>query len=109
MQATIQDLLAYASRNATIQRDLYGDPRFPGPDDHHYWQADKGTRDRQRRYVFRRWPARCRGSEPLIPGSCFGTRLQITANGEIDYTPGQYAGVELWQAVADYMEKTNQL
>ena len=109
MQATIQDLLTYASRNATIQRDLYGDPRFPGPDDHRYWQADKGKRDRQRRAVLRNWPGRCRSNEPLISGSYYGMRLQITANGEIDYTPGQYAGVELWQAVADYMEKTNKL
>ena len=105
--ATIQDLLTYASRNATIQRDLYGDPRYPGPDDARFWRADKSKRDRQRRYVFNTWPGRCRSSEPLIPGRYFGTRLEITPAGGIDYTPGQYAGLELWLAVADYFERTN--
>lgn len=105
--ATIQDLLAYASRNATISRDLYGDPRYPGPEDHRFWQADKSKRDRQRRYVFRTWPGRCRSDEPLIPGNYYGTRLVISQDGDIDYTAGQYAGLELWQAVADYLAKTN--
>ena len=106
---TIQDLLTYASRNATISRDLYGDPRCPGPDDHRYWQADKSKRDRQRRHVFRTWPGRCRSQEELIPGNYYGTRLVISPVGEINYTAGQYAGLELWLAVADYFEKTNAL
>ena len=106
---TIQDLLAYASRHATITRNLYGDTRYPGPDDHRFWQADKNKRDRQRRYVFRTWPGRCRSAEELIPGNYYGTRLVISQDGEIDYTAGQYAGLELWQAVADYFAKTNDL
>ena len=107
--ATVQDLLAYASRHATIRRDLYGNPRFPGPEDHRLWQADKSKRDRQRRYVFRTWPGRCCSDEELIPGNYYGTRLVITPEGEIDYTACQYAGLELWQAVADYFAKTNSL
>ena len=106
---TIQDLLAYASRHATITRGLYGDPRYPAPGDHNFLQADKNKRDRQRRYVFRTWPGRCRSAEKLIPGNYYGTRLVISQDGEIDYTAGQYAGLELWQAVADYFAKTNDL
>jgi hypothetical protein len=107
--ATIQDLLTYASKHATIQRDLYGDPRYATAEDVKFWRRDKSKRDRQRRSVFRTWSARCRGNETLIPGSYWGTRLQITASGDIDYTPGQYAGLELWLAVADYFERTNAL
>jgi hypothetical protein len=105
--ATIQDLLAYASKHATINRDLYGDPCYARVADVRLWRRDRSKRDRQRLNVFRTWPGRCRSSEPLVPGSYWGTRLQITASGEIDYTAGQYAGVELWLAVADYFERTN--
>ena len=104
---TIQDLLAFASKHATISRDLYGDPRYARLEEIRAWQTDKRKRDRQRLRVLKAWPGRCRSAEPLVPGHYFGTRLEITPSGEIDYTAGQYAGLELWLAVADYFERTN--
>jgi hypothetical protein len=41
----------------------------------------------------------------LIPGS-YG-RLSIAADGEIDYTIGQYAPREIYGALLSYLEATN--
>jgi hypothetical protein len=107
--ATIQDLLAYASRHATIRQQDYFDPRYARADEVRAWRNDKNKRDRQRLAVLRSWPGRCRSTEPLVPGTYWGTRLEVTASGEIDFTACQYPGLEVWLAVADYFQRTKAL
>lgn len=94
---TIQDLLAYGSKHASISGSNYAGCSQA-------WNRDRARRDSQRRRVFRRWAVRVRGSEPLVAGR-YG-RLTITAAG-IDYVPGHYAAMELWAAIDAYLEATN--
>ena len=107
MAHTIQDLLRYAKAQARIERIDYFDPRCPRQDEIKAWQRDCRLRDAARRDVFRQWPGRVKSDEALIPGSYYGTRLVITAD-DIDYTIGQYAPREIWQAVSDYFRQTNE-
>ncbi len=107
--ATVQDLLAYASRHATIRQQDYFDPRYARADEVRAWRNDKSKRNRQRLAVLRSWPGRCSSAEPLVPGTYWGTRLEVTASGEIDFTACQYPALELWLAVADYFERTKAL
>ena len=107
--ATVQDLLAYASKHATISQTDYFHPRYARPDEVRAWRNDKSKRNRQRLAVLRNWPGRCASAEPLVPGNYWGTRLQISASGAIDFTACQFPGLELWLAVADYFSKTNDL
>lgn len=48
------------------------------------------------------------GTEELIDGNYFNGRLVIK-NNKIDYTPGQYAPTEIYWAVLDYLNKTNEV
>jgi hypothetical protein len=108
MAKTIQDLLRFAQKQARIDQIDYFDPRCPRPDEIKAWRHDCYLRSAARRDLFRQWPGRVRSQEPLIPGRYYGTRLVISPD-DIDYTVGQYAPREIWQAVADYLRQTNDL
>lgn len=109
MILTISDLLAYASQQARIQAIDYFHPRYARADEVRAWRNDRGHRDRDRRRVLRTFPGRVRSNAPLIPGS-YGSarRLEITAD-VIDYTACQYAAREIWPAVFDYFQQTNEI
>lgn len=105
MVLTLNDLIAYATQQARIQQIDYFDPRYARPDEVSAWRADCRHRSNDRRNVFRGWPARLnKGTEQLVPGK-YG-RLTITET-DIDFTPCQYAPLEVWCAVALYLHSTN--
>jgi hypothetical protein len=109
MALTVSDLLAYASQQARIEAVDYFHPRYPRPDEVSAWRRDRGSRDRDRRRVFRSFPGRIRSDAPLIPGSYGGARrLEITAD-VIEYTACQSSAQEIWPAVFDYFHQTNAL
>jgi hypothetical protein len=105
---TISDLLAYASQQARIEAIDYFDPRYPRPDEVRAWRNDRGHRDRDRRRVFRTFPGRIRSDALLIPGSYGGARRLEISTDAIDYTACQYAAREIWPAVFDYFQQTNE-
>lgn len=105
---TLTELVRFATEQARIERINYFDPRYARPDEVAAWRGDCQRRSLARRAVFRTWPARLRsGTEPLVPGA-YGVsgRLRINETGAIDYVPGQYAALEIWQAVGDYLART---
>ncbi len=104
---TIADLMRYAREQARIEAKDYFDPRYARADEVQAWHSDRSRRDSARRQILQRYPGRLRSAEPLQPGR-YGPsgRLQITANA-IDYTSGQYAPVEIYGAVLDYLDRTN--
>jgi hypothetical protein len=107
MAPTISDLLTFAAEQARIERIDYFDPRSARADEIRAWRTDCARRSRYRRAVVRDWAGRLyEKSKPLQPGSYYGTRLVITES-EIDYTVGQYAPLEIWQAVYDYLSQTD--
>lgn len=109
MTLTVSDLLAYASQQARIEAIDYFHPQHARTDEVRAWRNDRGHRDRDRRRVFRTFPGRIRSDAPLIPGSYGGARrLEITAD-VIDYTACQYAAREIWPAVFDYFQQTNEV
>jgi hypothetical protein len=105
--ASLASLLAFCKSQARIESCDYFDPRFARPDEVAAWQSDKSRRDRQRKACFRLFPGRLRSaaSEPLIPGS-YG-RLSISEDGSPSYVVGQYAPLEIFHALAAYLEATN--
>jgi hypothetical protein len=105
--ATLSDLLAFCKAQARISASDYFDPRFARPDEVAAWQSDKSRRDRQRKACFRLFPGRLRSaaSEPLVPGT-YG-RLSISEDGSPSYVVRQYAPVEIFHALSDYLEATN--
>ena len=109
MAATLTDLLRYCKAQAIIEATNYFDPH--GRDDFNRdgrtaWRQDARERDRQRLRCHRDFPARLRkGTEPLVPGT-YG-RLTIDANGKCDYTVGQYAALEIYDALYNYLKETN--
>ena len=108
MTLTISDLLAYASRQARIEAADYFHPQYARRDEVRAWRNDRGHRDRDRRRVFRTFPGRIRSNAALIHGT-YGDarRLEISPEG-IDYTACQYAAREIWPAVLDYFQQTNE-
>lgn len=106
MTLTTQDLIRFAESEARISRIDYFDPRYPRQDEIRAWRQDCARRSHQRSRLYAKYPARAKGAAPLIPGRYYGTRLIIT-DDSIDYIPGQYAAVEIWQAVTDYFCQTN--
>lgn len=106
MILTVSDLLAFAASEARIERIDYFDPHYPRAEEVRAWQTDCRRRSAQRLRVMRRFPARTRSEETLVPGRYYGTRLIITDTA-INYIPGQYAPVEVWRAVEDYFAQTN--
>jgi hypothetical protein len=106
---TIADLMQYAREQARIEACNYFHPRYARAEEVAAWRRDRSRRDSARRQILRKYPGRLRSGEPLQPGR-YGPsgRLQITANA-IDYTPGQYAPVEIYGAVLGYLGRTNAL
>ena len=109
---TAADLMAFAKRQARIEAQDYFDPRdrrFIKPESVAAWRQDCHLRDRAKARIRRDWPGRLKSAEALIPGS-YGIqgRLEITAT-EIDYTAGQYAPREIYGAVYDYFQATNNI
>jgi hypothetical protein len=96
---TISDLRSYVRSQA--RRDF----RDYGADGRDYWRQDGNTMRRQRERVMRRYPARIRSDEPLIPGR-YG-RLTIKDDGTPEYIPGMYAPTEIWFWVLEYLDRTN--
>lgn len=104
----VSDLLEYASNQARIESCDYFDARYARPEEIRSWRNDRGHRDRDRRRVFKAYAGRIASDGPLVPGSYgYGRRLEITPDG-VDYTAGQYAAREIWLAVLDYFERTNE-
>jgi hypothetical protein len=104
---TIADLMQYAREQARIEACNYFHPRYARAEEVAAWRRDRSRRDSARRQILRKYPGRLRSGEPLQPGR-YGPsgRLEITANA-IDYTSGQYAPVEIYGAVLDYLDRTN--
>lgn len=72
------------------------------------WERETLSIKTQRCRVYRKFKSRwMNADETLVPGNYGPTgRLRITDNG-IDYVPGQYAPVEIWDMVYEYLEATN--
>jgi hypothetical protein len=99
--------MQYARKQARIESCDYFHPRYARLEEVQAWRRDRSRRDSVRRQILRKYPGRLRSTEHLTPG-CYGPggRLEITANA-IDYTAGQYAPVEIYHAVLDYLGRTN--
>ena len=107
MSHTIADLMQFAREQARIEAKDYFHPCYARADEVQAWRRDRSRRDRVRRQILRNYPGRLRSDEQLTPGSYGpGGRLEITADA-IDYTSGQYAPVEIYHAVLDYLGRTN--
>jgi hypothetical protein len=107
--ATLADLLAYCARQARINACDYFEPGYAKPEEVVSWRADCRKRSDARNLCFRAFPGRLRtGSEQLVPGN-YGPsgRLTIEPDGTADYTAGQYAPLEIYHALADYLVSTN--
>lgn len=100
-------LFAYAARYCRFDSSAYYEPGFASLDDVRAYRADKATRDRHRVRVLRRFAGRVKSDGELIPGRYYGTRLLISADGSIEYIPGQFAAMEIWHAIEAYLEATN--
>jgi hypothetical protein len=103
----ISDLLAYPSQHCRFDSTAYFDPRYATADEVRAYNRDREERNRHRAAVLRRFAGRIKSDGELIPGRYYGTRLLISAAGEIDYIPGQHAPVEIWHAIEAYLEATN--
>ena len=108
MTASLSDLLAFAKAQARIDRIDYFDPRLARPDEVKAWRDDRRSRDQARKALFRAFPGRLAlpDAERLLPG--FYGRLSIGADGSIGYTVGQYAPIEIYDAVLSYLKATNE-
>jgi hypothetical protein len=106
---TLSDLLTYCRQQARIEARDYLDPYSHGElrsQQISAWRRDCRLRDQARKACFRAFPARLnKGTEALISGN-YG-RLSIAADGEMDYTIGQYAPREIYGALLSYLEATN--
>ena len=105
---TNADLMEYARKQARIDSIDYFHPRYARADEVRAWRRDRARRDAARRRILHDFPARARSTAELVPGRYYGMRLVITPDG-IDYTPGQYASVEIYHAVFDYFQRTNEV
>lgn len=107
--ATLSDLIEFCRSQARIQAIDYIDPW--ARDDMRreqtaLWRRDTRRRDSARRKCFSTFPGRIKtAAEPVVPGH-YG-RLDISANGEFDYTIGQYAPVEIYDYLLQYLVETN--
>ena len=100
---TISDLRSYV--RSQTRRDWRDYVRASLKEDLNYWHLDGLEMRRQRERVMRAYPSRIRSEEPLVPGQ-YG-RLKIHEDGTPDYTPGQYAPLEIWFYVLEYLDRTN--
>lgn len=103
----LSELLAYPAQHCRFDSTAYFDPRYATADEVRAYNSDRAKRDRQRAAVLRKYAARIKTNGELIPGRYYGTRLLISAAGEVDYIPGQYAAVEIWHAIEAYFDATN--
>ena len=107
--ASLSDLLAFVRSQARIELSDYTDPWSRGElrrQQISAWRRDCRLRDQARRACFDAFPGRLKsGAEVLIPGN-YG-RLSIDPMGGIDYTIGQYAPREIYDALLSYLEATN--
>ena len=103
---TVADLWHYAAGQATISRTDYFDPRYARLEEVAAWGRDVARRNSARRRILRTFPERARSTEPLTPGNYYGGRLRITPDA-IEYTPGQYAPLEVYPALFDYFTTTD--
>lgn len=109
MTATLANLLTYCRAQAVIEATNYFDPR-DGEDSakegRSAWRQDARERNRQRLRCFDSFPARLnKGMEPLVPGK-YG-RLTIHETGRVEYTVRQYAPLEIYDALYNYLKETN--
>ena len=96
--ATLSDLLAYCKQQARIEQRNYDSAK--------YWRADVNTRTQAIKLCFKEFGCRLRkGTEELIPGNY--DRLTVLPDGSPDYTPGQYAPVEIYNYLHYYLRRTN--
>ena len=108
MAATLANLLAYCRSQAVIEATNYFDPRstYSDPDGRAAYRQDCRQRTKDRTRCLNSFPARLnKGTEQLIPGE-YG-RLTIHTSGKIEYTVGQYAPLEIYDALYNYLKVTN--
>lgn len=110
MAATLTDLLAHCRSESALEPTNYFDPRERSgdPDGRAAYRQDRAAIAADRRRCFKAFPGRLnRGTEELIPGT-YG-RLTISETGKIRYIPGQQAATEIYDALYDYLEATNNI
>ena len=108
--ASLASLLTFCRSQARIERIDYFDPRCAKHEEVQAWRRDCAKRDRARKLCFAAFPGRLKSaaSEALVPGDYgFQGRLSILSDGSFDYTSGQYAPLEIYQAFLSYLEATN--
>lgn len=109
-EKTLADLMKYAKDLARIEACDYfdTDPRFVRKEEIKWWRKDRKTRDKSRADLFVKFSGRLFAPEKenLVVGNY--NRLTITEN-KIEYIVGQYAPVEIYYAIENYMILTNNL
>ena len=108
--ASLASLLAFCKSQARIESIDYWDPGFCKPEEVQTWRRDCAKRSLARKLCFAAFPGRLKSAafEALVPGDYgFQGRLSILSGGSIDYTPGIYAPLEIYQALLSYLEATN--
>jgi hypothetical protein len=108
MAATLANLLAFCRSQAVIEATNYFDPkaRDHDPAGVAAYRQDYRERSQSRALCYASFPGRLnKGTEPLVPGT-YG-RLTIHAAGKIEYIVGQYAPLEIYGALYDYLKETN--
>lgn len=107
--STLSDLIEFCRSQARIQGIDYIDPWARGDlrrEQTLLWRRDVRRRDSARRKCFTMFPGRIKAvTEPVVPGH-YG-RLHISTDGEFDYTVGQYAPVEIYNYLLQYLIETN--
>lgn len=96
MTLTIADLKSFVRSQSRRDYNDYGSRSS--------WRTDSNRIQSQRRYVYRHFGKRWHNdNEQLVPGNYY--RLTIT-DTDIQYCAGQYAPIEIWWAVYNYLEVT---
>lgn len=106
---TLLDLIEFCRSQARIEAIDYIDPWARGDlrrEQTALWRRDTRRRDSARRKCLATFSGRIKaGTDPVAPGR-YG-RLDVSADGEFDYTVGQYAPVEIYDYLLQYLIETN--
>jgi hypothetical protein len=110
--AQLSDLLTFCKQQARIESRDYIDPWSRGELRNQQlsaWRRDCRLRDSARKACLQAFPGRLKSAtEPLVPGRYGNSgRLEVSPDGEIDYTPCVYSPREIYSALLRYLEETN--
>jgi hypothetical protein len=94
---TYQDLLSYCEQQARMQFADYGDITS--------YHQDKYERTKQRKALLKQYGFLLRTSIELLDGESSNGRFKVS-NGIIDYTAGQYAPTEIYDAALSYIKNS---